>query len=374
MLPVLTNGLALSALLLLAACGGGGDSAATPAPVTPPATTLGVLSITTSLRLNPAPATPAALTALVTEANDLAYNAGARGQQINFSWGALEPTAGNYNTTKLAEITAALNRAAQLSLTQYVGLQPINTLYRDLPADLAGRAFDDAVVKQRFRALLDRVVGANVGRIKYLAIGNEVDIYLDAHRNELAAYTAFFQDAASYARSLDANIRVGATGTADGALGSKADILNTLNNAGADAVMLTYYPLRLDANGTFTVRDPSVVGGEITRLLSFAGSKPLVFQEAGYPSSALNQSSQAMQASFFRELFTAWRAAGSARMPYVNVFALHDFTTQTCEDLAVHYQFKDSSTFKAYLCSLGLRQSDGAVKTAWQTVNTEPKN
>ena len=326
------RGLTGSALLALAACGGGGGGT-TSATVAPPASVTGVLSISANPRLTPYPATAAALSSALTDAADLAYSAGARGQQINFSWGALEPTVGNYDAAKLNEISTALDRAARLSLVQYVGLQPINTLYRDVPAELSGRSFDDAVVQQRFRALLDRVVGAQVGRIKYLAIGNEVDTYLAAHPAELTAYTSFFRSAASYARALDPSIKVGVTGTADGVLGTHADMLATLNNAGADVVMLTYYPIRFDANGAITVRDPAAVGAEISRLLTFSGARPLVFQEAGFPSSALNLSSPEMQATFFRELFVAWRAAGG-RIPYLNVFLLHDFTTQTCADLA----------------------------------------
>jgi hypothetical protein len=356
------------ALLLLSACGGGtGADVPTAAPST---ARLGILSISSNPRLTPYPPSSAALAAALADAADLAYNTGARGQQINFSWGALEPSPGNYDAAKLGEIGAALDRAARLSLSQYVGLQPINTLYRDVPTDLVGRAFDDPLVKQRFRALLDRVVGAHVGRIQYLAVGNEVDIYLGAHPEELAAYTAFFRDAANYARTLDARIKVGVTGTADGVLGSHADLLAGLNNAGADVVMLTYYPIRFDATGAVTVRDPSSVGAEVSRLLTFAGSRPLVFQEAGFPSSNLNGSSPALQSAFFHELFVAWRAS-SGRIPYLNVFVLHDFTTSACDELAVHYQFADSTSFRAYLCSLGLRQSDGQAKTSWQTLIKE---
>ena len=359
-------------LLLLVACGGGKGADEQTAAQSPAAVRADVLSISTNPRLTPYPPTAAALSAALAEAVDLAYNAGARGQQINFSWGALEPSAGNYDAAKLAEISAALDRAARLSLTQYVGLQPINTLYRDVPTDLVGRAFDDPLVKQRFRALLDRVVGAHVGRIQYLAIGNEVDIYLGAHPEEVAAYTSFFRDAANYARTLDVKIKVGVTGTADGVLGARVGLLANLNNAGADVVMLTYYPIRFDALGAVTVRDPSVVGSEVSRLLTFAGSRPLVFQEAGFPSSPLNLSSEAMQSTFFRELFVAVRAA-DGRIPYVNVFLLHDLRTQTCDELAAFYQFADSTSFRAYLCSLGLLQSNGQAKSSWQTLKTESR-
>ena len=362
------------AIFALEGCGGGQSStAAAPLPADPPVAvvpSIGVLSITGIPRLDPYPSSAVAIAAAYSDAADLAYAAGARGQQLNFSWGELESAAGVYDAARMAELSSAVNVAKARSLVQYVGIQPINTQYRDVPADLVGRAFDDPVLIARFHALLDRVVGQNRGRIQYLSLGNEVDIYLGAHPAELAAFTTFMRDALAYTHGLDPAVKVGVTGTGDGLLGDKAALLKQLNDAGTDVVILTYYPIHTDAAGVVSVRDPSVVAADMTQFLAFSGSKPLVFQEVGFPSSVGNLSSEPLQAIFIHQLFAAWELAGQ-RIPYLNLFALHDFTPAMCADLAAHYQRPGVTSFQDYLCTLGLRHADGSVKVSWQAVTDE---
>ncbi len=373
-LPLAAKALLALAFVALSGCGGGQSSTATalppPDPVVGALPSIGVLSITGIPRLNPYPASPAAIAAAYSEATELAYAAGARGQQLNFSWGDLESSAGVYDQARMAELSSAFNLASARSLVQYVGIQPINTQYRDVPADLVGRAFDDPVLIARFHALLDRVVGQNRGRIQYLSLGNEVDIYLGAHPAEVAAFITFMRAALAYTRGLDPAVKVGVTGTGDGLLGDKAGLLKQLNDAGTDVVILTYYPIRTDAAGVVSVRDPAVVAADMAQFLAFSGSKPLVFQEVGFPSAAGNLSSEPLQATFIHQLFTAWELAGK-RIPYLNLFALHDFTPAMCADLAAHYQRPGVTSFQDYLCTLGLRHADGSVKAGWQAVTDE---
>jgi hypothetical protein len=55
-------------------------------------------------------------------------------------------------------------------------------------------------------------------------------------------------------------------------------------------------------------------------------------------------------------------------MPFLNYFALHDFTPTFCSSLAQYYGDPNDPAFAAYLCTLGLRHDDGTVKPAWQTL------
>lgn len=185
----------------------------------------------------------------------------------------------------------------------------------EVPAGLETEAFDSPAIQTRFHALLDQVITPHLGRIAYLSIGNEVDVYLRAHPAQWAAYQRFFEDAAQYARSLDPALKVGVTGTADGAVTFSPVEMQSLN-ATSDVIMLTYYPVDFDVGNQFTVRDPTVVSGDVTNMLAFAGAKPLVFQEAGYPASTINFSSQTRQGAFVRQLFAAWsRAARTDSVP-----------------------------------------------------------
>ena len=272
----------------------------------------------------------------------------------------------------MSDLSDAFQLATARSLVQYIGIQPINTQYRDVPTDLVGKAFDDPVLIARFHLLLDRIVGQNRGRIQYLSLGNEVDVYLGTHPAEVAAYITFVKDAVAYTHELDPDVKVGVTGTGGGILGDKSALLKQINDAGTDVIILTYYPVNTGASGAVTTRDPSVVAAEVTLFLAFAGSKPLVFQEVGFPSSLEDLSSEASQAAFIHQMFSAWEVAGK-RIPYMNVFALHDFTPSMCADLAVHYQFPNVKSFQDYLCSLGLRHADGSAKASWQTLVNDAK-
>lgn len=335
-------------------------------PASPP----GVLSFTGVPRTVPALVDDAAVNAAFTDAQALAYGSGARGLQTNYSWGSLEPTSAGISAERLQELSRALALGRQNGMQHYVGIQVINTQYRDVPSDLAALPFDDPRVRNRLRALLDAVVGAHRGDIQYLSLGNEVDVHLGSRPDEVAAYATLLRDAAQHARSLDPSIRVGVTLTAAAALGAQQDLLRRLNDGITDVVILTYYPLDLEVGGRFVVRNPSTVAPDVQRMLAVAGSKPLVLQEAGYPSAAGAGGSEDLQAAFVRALVAAWRAA-DGRMPYLNLFALHDFSPATCESLVGFYQLSGNTSFQDYLCSLGLRQADGTPKLAWQALADE---
>lgn len=66
-------------------------------------------------------------------------------------------------------------------------------------------------------------------------------------------------------------------------------------------------------------------------------------------------------------MLDAWRRAG-VRIPFLNWFALHDFTTAMCQQFGTYYGLPGDANFKAYLCSLGLRRVDGSPKLAWQAM------
>lgn len=328
------------------------------------------MAIAAFARLDPFP-TPGQAAARDSEAFELAFNAGARGQVTTFTWRALEPTQGTYDADKLQDLAAAINKARARSMVQYLGIQVINTSALEVPAGLEAEAFDSPVRIARFRALLDQIVTPHRGRIAYLSIGNEIDVYLRAHPTQWAAYQRFYEDAAQYARSLDPALKVGVTATADGAVSFSTADLQAIN-ATSDVVILTYYPLAFDVNAFITVRPPSDVSSDFTNMLAFAGAKTLVLQEVGYPASTINASSQTLQAGFVRAVFSAWSRAGR-RIPFLTFFHLHDFTQTMCDDFSVYYQAVGSSSFNAYLCTLGLRRVDGTPRDAWYVLETEAR-
>ncbi len=344
--------------LLLCACGGGGGSGSVvgPAPVAP-----GTLSIVSNPRPVPPPVPQDYLDAV-----DLGRSAGSRGAIVTWRWSELETAPGVYNLSDVVE-NLNFNAAARPS-TIYVGIQPINTIPREVPADLSGVAFDDPQMLARFRSLLDQLLTLFAGRVTYLSIGNEVDVYLEAHPDELTAYRAFYAAAVSYVHSRDPAIKVGVTATFSGATGSAGAMMSSLNQL-SDVIMITYYPL----GAGFAVRDPGVVASDFPLMLGLDPVKPILLQEVGYPAAALLGSSDARQADFVRNVFQAWRNSG-ARIPFLSFFLMHDFTPSLCDVLGDYYGLPGSDAFKAYLCTLGLRRTDGSARPAWQALVDEARS
>ncbi len=298
-------------------------------------------------------------------AADLAYNAGARGQLLTATWRELEPTPGAIDVSQLV---SQLDYGGSREATIYVGIQVINTVAKEVPPDLADSAFDAATTRARFHALLDAVAAALPARITYLSLGNEVDGYLQS-TNQWTEYRTFYEDALDYAHAKMPGVKVGVTGGYDGVVGSLHAQMALLNTR-SDAIMLTYYPIGTN----FQVDAPTSARAAFPAMLAAAGSKPVVIQELGYPASPLLGSSDAKQAAFFTDAIEQWSIIDGARMPYVNLFLLHDFTQAECDAFGDYYGIPNNAQFEAYLCTLGLRLADGTPRPAWDAVIVAARN
>lgn len=307
-----------------------------------------VFGISTVPRLVPAPGPKDYLDAV-----EAVHSAGARGVFESGSWSDLATPAG---LSKLVdELTSAQQRYDVVLLT----LKVLDTTNRTTPPDLAGLAFDAPEVRRRFHALVD-TLKPNLGpKVRYLSIGNEVDVYLAANPKTFDAYARFYADAVSYVHTTVPGVSVGVTGTFDGSRGGFGSKMAELNRS-SDVVVMTYYPL----GPRFVPRPPATAGPDVAQMLSIASGRPLVLQEVGYPSAIRLSSSEGAQAEFATQVMAAWHAAG-AKIPLLNWFALGDLTAELCDSFTRYYALPGDANFAAYLCSLGLRRSDGVPKASW---------
>jgi hypothetical protein len=213
-------------------------------------------------------------------------------------------------------------------------------------------------MRTRFHALIDSL-RPDLAHVSYLSIGNEVDPYLSSHPAEWATYKAFLTDAIAYVHSVAPSVKVGVTATFDGANGAAAADVAALN-AASDVYILTYYPL----TGDFGVRPPDAPLTDLPRMVSLAGVRPLILQEVGYPASTLLGSSEQLQAQFVTNVFDAWGPRGD-RIPFLNVFLMHDFPQTLCDYFTQYYGLPGNERFSQFLCTLGLRKANGTPRLAW---------
>jgi hypothetical protein len=347
-------GVLLGFVVLLSACGGGSSST----PFSPPPFNGSTPTLFLSITANPLsqpPPTPQDITAAI----DLAYNAGVRGQYQFATWSSLEPQSGTYNLQDLmAGINFLIGRGFQRLL---VTVAPINTTTKETPPDLLAVPFNSQQTKTRFHALLDALVPQLPTSVVYLSIGNEVDIYLNAHPAEWAAYQEFYEDSVSYIHQKWPRLKVGVTVTFSGAMGAPAVNVSALS-AKSDVWVFTYYPVGLN----FQPLGPQSPSTDFPLMGTLSGGRPIVLQEVGYPSSALLGSSESEQAAFVSSVFQSWLARGD-QMPYLNYFLLHDFSDAACDEFTAYYGAPSDPNFHEFLCTLGLRRVDGSPKPGWQT-------
>ena len=283
-----------------------------------------------------------------------ARSAGARLMYVSLKWSELEPSPGRVDVARLDKATGPL---ASLGFQECVTLQTLDTNNRTLPADLQGQSFDAPEVRERFAALLRQIAPHLPRSVRYVNLGNEADIYLGQHPGEVEAFAGFAEQGRQVFRSLRPDIAVGVT-TTFGGLRDRPQIFRRLN-AQMDVVTMTYYPLMPD----FGVSPVSEVSGDFARMVSAAGSRPLLMQEVGYPASPTLGSSDTAQAAFVDAVFAALRLH-AAHIGFVNFFLMYDFSGPLLDSLVGYYGVHDAR-FRAYLATLGLERADGTARPAW---------
>ncbi len=302
---------------------------------------------------------PAPRAADLVAAVDSSIAMGSTGMLQAYAWSALEPDSARLNVQQLID---EVRYARSRGLTVLLGIQTINTVKREVPSDLATVAWDDPRMLRRFERLLDALAPV-LGDVTYLSVGNEVAGHLASTRG-WASYTRFMTQAVAATHRRAPAVQVGATMEyveAASQTGSARALI-----AESDVAMFTLYPFNL---GSFTVAPPTIAGVLFDNMLVLAGTKSVVLQELGYPASPLNGSSEARQAAFFIDAIAAWRTRRD-RMPFVSLFLLHDLPAQQCADLGVYYNLSNQPSFISFLCTLGLRRTDGTAKPAWNAVRT----
>ncbi len=293
-----------------------------------------------------------------------ARSAGMQSVTLALNWIDLETAPGQYKN----DLLALANRFYPAHQTAVdLILRPVNTNRKEVPADLKQTAFDAPEMQTRFRKLLDDVFAQLPDlKLNSLAIGNEVDDYLQTDRRLWAQYTAFYKAAKAYVKAKRPDLKVGVVATFYGLLGASGPFLRALN-ADSDLILVTYYPLQ----GDFQVKDPAVVGPDFARLTRQYAGRPIALTEVGYPSGAACGSSEAKQAAFVRNIFQAWDAH-AAQIHSLTFDWLTDLSPRSAAAFGGYYGVS-SPAFAEFLRTLGLRTfaGSGQDKPAFTALKAE---
>jgi hypothetical protein len=250
-----------------------------------------------------------------------------------------------------------------LGFQPYLNVRLLDTVSRGVPADLAATPFDDPAMIARVDELVDSL--ANIARVyplAVLALGNEVDAYFSIYPGDFPAFRALYRRAADRLRSSVPGVRVGICATHP--LGNpNAHYADTLNTA-SDVLVYTYYPFQPASD--FQHRPSSDVDVDLEAIRVRAAGRPIAFQEVGYASSAGAGSTTLAQADAVGR-FRRWLSRQDGRqVVFANWFLLTDWSSPTLVALFAYYG-ASTPGFAAFLGSLGLRDTTGVAKPAWDT-------
>jgi hypothetical protein len=234
-----------------------------------------------------------------------------------------------------------------------LNIDPVETNHEELPSDISGLAFDNPVIINRFKILLDSIFKHIPDlQLSSLVIGSEIDAYLGTDSGKWGQYITFYAAVSAYARTLRPGLKVSCEAQFAGLTTNASDYLQKLNQY-SDIIGVSYYPLY----GDFTVKQPVSVASDFDNIVNQYPSKPIFFYQAGYPSAQLCNSSETLQAEFIRQVFQNWDAH-SDNIKMIDFTWLHDWSEEAVKTWASYYGLNDS-VFLAFIGSIGLRYWDG---------------
>lgn len=293
--------------------------------------------------------------------------AGVQASHMAVAWGDVEKSRGEYDWTVPDLLLDTLSlEGIRLSLV----LTFIHTsLPGSRPADLVGLPFDDPVLIERATQFVTAVIERYGMQIDYLAFGNEVNIYLADHPEQVEPFLTLFAALETAATSTAPNLPTGTTLAFHTAVQQNRFDLIELFQAN-DFLAYTYYPF---GDGFRYDGDPEVFAQTFEQMTAVSGETPFLIVENGWATSPLLHGDESKQAAYLQATFQTLTEQRNTFMRHI-WYNLHDGQPENCATAALSFvesgtnvaQFAIAWTqFEAYLCTLGLRQNDGTPKLGW---------
>jgi len=249
-----------------------------------------------------------------------------------------------------------------------ITIAAIHTNNLEVPSDLTTTTFDNPILINRFKTLLDSIK-VHIPNIVLtsLIIGSEHDVYMGTNASKWSQYTTFYDSVSTYAKILWPGLKVATELTFSGI--TTYNVFAQTLNTNSDYIGVSYYPL----NNNFTVKPVSTIPTDFSTLVGLYPSKQIIFYQYGYPSSSTCNSSEALQAQFIAQTFTTWDTYAS-NVKMIDFTWLQDLDTATVNFYGTYYGLTDT-IFLEYLRTLGLRtwNGNGADKAAFTELQCQAK-
>jgi len=289
---------------------------------------------------------------------DAVRRTGATFFAMTLSWSEAEPSPRKY---RLDEITRTARLMRQSGATLHLDLPLVTESQRDVPADLAGVAFDDPKLSLRLGGLLDRLLPALLD-FETISLGDGADSYFATRPDELRAYRRLFDGAVQFLSRRAPHLLVGVTTSSPNE--SPAPAVAAALHQRSPLLLYDYAPF--ERGRRFVQRDPDAIEKDWSRLLSGSGGRPIGFPVVSYSSAEENGSSASRQAEFVRRMREFLRRSDGRSLRFARYVALRDPEDAGVPEGDTGDPTADEGRRRAFLSHLGLQEGDGTPKPAWR--------
>ncbi len=271
-------------------------------------------------------------------------------------WVVTEPSAGQYKWGEI-DYFFTLAKQQQMQVSMQISIIDINTLGK-LPKDLKAKSLKDPKLKERFLTYVEAFAKKNRGNVDYLWLGNEVDIYLDKHPDELDAWVDIFRQAVAIVHREAPGVKVGLSMTYHTALGNgRTDWIHKWGPY-CDIVAVTFYPEMMP--GGF---QPDSLQAQFDGLVRAYGQYRLAIIETAVGATGEYGGGEAAQVRYCTELFKALRRHKD-RFAFVGWYTLNDYPEEWLAPMKA--KFEDQALGR-WFSALSMASHDGKARPVMRT-------
>ncbi len=303
-------------------------------------------------------------------AYNIARNSGVQHVHSYVQWGDVEERKGYFNWT-VSDFLFSLIRGK--GFTTSVSFSDIHSSVKgEFPSDFTFRGWDDPVMIERFSDFVITFLDRHGDVITHVEIGNEVDIYMHMHPDELNDYAVFYQGVYDRVKKAYPDVKVGIIfAYHDMMHNGEVRVYEKLAHIGDfDAFTLYIY----NRPGFIFDRDPSEFLEHMEEIEELTGNRTFAMEEIGWntdPGLKGKESDQVKHVGYFFD----YLESAPERVDYMNYFMLHDGAKDNCIEQGKSFLEDDSpyleneefmDTFSDFLCYLGMINNDGTPKAAWE--------
>ncbi len=305
---------------------------------------------------------PEAVEDWTVESLDAAYSSakslGATHSTIYYAWGEIERSVG---WPDWDDIDYSLDLIARNGMKASVILKPIDTnAIGELPDGVDLHDFRDPEIIDLFVRFADALLDRHQGKVEYLWIGNEIDVFLAEHPQAAEDYRLFYQSVVERLTTNHPDVKIGTITTYHDAMANQNmdDVISIARHG--DYLGFTYYPETMSG-----VSGEDVAGHleEMARFAADAGCKWVV-TESGWSTQG-RYGSEDLQATFVRQVLLNVPELDN-QPEYYGWFILYDMHPDLARDVAGHFGMgPENQEFVNFVGTQGLGRNDGTHKPAW---------